>query len=169
LVNLKQRQLMLQADLALTKRIHTPSDGGNALTDIEIEALHHGGIDLPATCRQDLHNGRHGAKHHSVLHPHHALAPVLLVGLEQGAIPEGPFPHSPRLEPYMIVSKSYGSTPVVQLSFLTVICGAKHLEILQIVRITGTFESPYWLDMVKLEFPFWEYLATFSTLLTIPL
>jgi hypothetical protein len=69
----------------------------------------------------------------------------------------------------MIVSKSYGSTPVVQLSFLTVICGAKHLEILQIVRITGTFESPYWLDMVKLEFPFWEYLATFSALLTIPL
>jgi hypothetical protein len=69
----------------------------------------------------------------------------------------------------MIVSKSYGSTPVVLLSFLTVICGAKHLEILQIVRITGTFESPYWLDMVKLEFPCWEYLATFSALLTIPL
>jgi hypothetical protein len=69
----------------------------------------------------------------------------------------------------MIVSKSYGSTPVVQLSFLTVVCGAKHLEILQIIRVTGTFESPYRLDMVKLEFLVWECLATFRALLTIPL
>jgi hypothetical protein len=57
-----------------------------------------------------------------------------LVELEQSAIPEGPFPHSPRLEPYMIVSKSYGSTPVVQLSFLTVVLQAVKLAFLVLLR-----------------------------------
>src|SRR5215471_258094 len=69
---------MLQADLALAKGIHTPSNSGHTLTDIEIEPLDHGGIDLPATCRQHLRNGFKGAKHDPVLHSHHALAPVLL-------------------------------------------------------------------------------------------
>jgi hypothetical protein len=76
-VNLKQHQLMLQAFFALANRIDPSSNGGNALTDIEIEPLDHGRIDLPATRCQDLDHGLHSAKHHSVFHPHHTFVPVL--------------------------------------------------------------------------------------------
>jgi hypothetical protein len=51
MIGVEQRQLMLQASLAMAKGIDPSSDGGDALPNVEIEPLHHGSIDLPATRR----------------------------------------------------------------------------------------------------------------------
>jgi hypothetical protein len=69
IVNMEQRQLMLQAVFALAQGIDPSSDGSNALTHVEIEPLYHGCIDLPATRSQHLFDGLHGAEHHPMLPP----------------------------------------------------------------------------------------------------
>ena len=69
MISVDQRPLMLQALFALAKGIDAPSDGGDALTQVEIEPRHPSRIDLPATCRQHLANGLQGAKPDPVLPP----------------------------------------------------------------------------------------------------
>ena len=44
----------------------------------EVESLHKGGVDLPATCRQDLLDRQLGAEHHAVLDPDETPTPVRL-------------------------------------------------------------------------------------------
>jgi hypothetical protein len=53
-VDVEQRELMLQAVLALAQRVDPAADRGHALAPVQIEPLYKGGIDLPATRRQDV-------------------------------------------------------------------------------------------------------------------
>jgi hypothetical protein len=110
---MEERQLLAQSRFVFAQRVDPTTDRRHMLAKIQIQALDKGGMDLPTALGQDGFDGRCRAKDDAVFDPDDTPAPVTLGGLEQGAVPEGPFPHSPRLEPYMIVSKSYGSTPVV--------------------------------------------------------
>jgi hypothetical protein len=102
-----------QADVALAKRIDPTSNDGNALTNVEIEPLHHSGIDLPATRRQHLRNGLFGAKHHPVLHPHHAFAPVLL---DDMCIEQAGQRYPARFAPGSLVLKVLGLHPPAKVA-----------------------------------------------------
>lgn len=81
MVRLEQRQLIEQAVFALAQCVHSTPHRRNALTDIEVESFHKGGVDPPATCRQDLLDRQLGTEHHAVLHPDHTTMPVLLDNL----------------------------------------------------------------------------------------
>jgi hypothetical protein len=78
MVRLEQRQLIKQAVFALAQGVHSTPHRRAALTDIEVESFHKGGVDLSATGRQDLRDRQLGAAHHAVLHPDHTTMPVLL-------------------------------------------------------------------------------------------
>jgi hypothetical protein len=75
-IGMEQRQLLLYTVLALAQRIHPTPHRRYTLTDVEVQSLDRGGIDLPATRQKDLLNPSHGAKHHAVSHPHEAPTPI---------------------------------------------------------------------------------------------
>ncbi len=80
-VDVEQRQLMLQPILTLAQRVDTASDRRHALADIQVEPFHKRGVDLPATGSQDLFDRIQRAEYHPVRDPHHALTSVLLDAL----------------------------------------------------------------------------------------
>ena len=53
-VTVLQGQLLAQAVFALAQSGDAPADRRYMLTDVEVQALHKGGVDLPATGRQHL-------------------------------------------------------------------------------------------------------------------
>ena len=71
-IDVKQRQLLSQARFALAERIDPAPERRHPLTDIEVEALHKGRLDRPATGSQDLLHGQLGAEHHIVFDPYEA-------------------------------------------------------------------------------------------------
>ena len=77
-IDLEQHQLILQARFALAERVDPAPDRRHPLADVEVESFHKGGVDGPATRRQDLLDGQPGAEHHAVFDPHDAPAPVRL-------------------------------------------------------------------------------------------
>ena len=66
MIHLEQRQLIPQACFALAERVDPTAHRCHALTEIEVEPLHKGGIDRPTTRRSDLLDGQPGAEHHAV-------------------------------------------------------------------------------------------------------
>ncbi len=70
-----QRQLLVQAVLALAERRHTPPDRSHMLADAQVDALDEGGVDLPTVHYQPLRDPVQGAKHHVVPHADQAPAP----------------------------------------------------------------------------------------------
>ena len=78
MIDLEQDQLIPQACFALAQGVHPTSDRRHPLTEVEVEPLHKGGINGPASSCQDLLDGQPGAEHHAVLDPHEAPAPVRL-------------------------------------------------------------------------------------------
>jgi len=78
MVDVEHHQLMLQAVFALTQRVDPTPYRRHALANVEVEPLHKGCIDLPATRRQDLLDRLKRAEYHPVLDPSHTLTPVLL-------------------------------------------------------------------------------------------
>src|SRR6185503_15323655 len=81
MVDLEQRQLILQARFTLTPGVDPAPDRRYPLADVEVEAFYKGSIDGPATGCQDLLNGQLGAEHYPVRNPHEAPAPVGLHNL----------------------------------------------------------------------------------------
>src|SRR5438445_12538729 len=69
-----QSELLPQADLTLAHRGDTPPHGGYMLAEVQIEALHKRGVDLPAVPREHLLHGLQGAEHHAATDPHQAPA-----------------------------------------------------------------------------------------------
>jgi hypothetical protein len=72
IIDMVQRQLLAYASLTCAEGGDASTNGGPMLADGEVDALHEGGIDLPATRRSDLLNGLEGAEHDAVPHPHQA-------------------------------------------------------------------------------------------------
>src|SRR5216683_2611725 len=65
-VDMIEGELLTQPLLALTQRADPAPHGGHMLADREIDALHEGGIDLPATGREHLLDDLKGPEHHTV-------------------------------------------------------------------------------------------------------
>src|SRR5215470_78142 len=84
-VAMVQRELLPQADLTLAHRGDPPPHGSHMLAEVQIEALHKRGVDLPAVHREHLLNGLQGAEHHAVSDPHQASPPYGLddLGVEE--------------------------------------------------------------------------------------
>src|SRR5215475_14410111 len=85
IVAMVQRELLPQADLTLAHRADTTPHGGHMLAEVQIEALHKRGVDLPAVHREHLLHGLQGAEHHAVTDPHQATASQCLddLGVEE--------------------------------------------------------------------------------------
>src|SRR5712691_4256366 len=77
-VDVEQRQLLLQAVLALAQRVDPAANRRHALANVQVEPLYKGCIDLPATGSQDLLDRLKRAEHHPVCDSNDASAPVLL-------------------------------------------------------------------------------------------
>ena len=84
-VGVKQGHLLAQTVLALAQRAGTTANRRHVLTEIEIEALHKGRVDLPATRCQHVVDTIERAAHHPVRHADQAPSAYRLhhVRLEQ--------------------------------------------------------------------------------------
>src|SRR5262252_4318456 len=70
-----QGQLLAQAVFALAQGGDAPADRRDMLTDVEVQAFHKGGVDLPATGRQHLLHRREGSEDHTRTDADKAPAP----------------------------------------------------------------------------------------------
>src|SRR5215467_16173788 len=67
---MEDSQLLPQPVFALAERADSSPDRGDMLPDDEVEALHEGGIDVPAMRSQHGIDGLQRAKHHAMTHPY---------------------------------------------------------------------------------------------------
>ena len=67
---------MLQSIFSLFRKRPPRRTDGKLGVLIELASFDKGGLDGPATSRQDLLNGQPGAEHHAVRDPHEAPSPV---------------------------------------------------------------------------------------------
>jgi hypothetical protein len=71
-VDLEQGQLLAQASLVLAQRVDATTNGGDMLTEVQMQPLYKGRVDLPAAGRSHLLNSRLHTADHPVAHPHQA-------------------------------------------------------------------------------------------------
>src|SRR5262247_2559571 len=84
-IRLEQSQLVTQSRFVFAQRVDPPPNGGDMLAEVQVQALHKCGIDLPALRGQSLLNGLTRAKHDTVCDPDQASTPIRLddLGIEQ--------------------------------------------------------------------------------------
>jgi hypothetical protein len=91
MVDVEQRELLLQAVCALAQCVGPPPDRRHALAHIQVEPLDKGGMHLPTTGSQDVLDRFKCAEHHPVFAPNHALTAVLLddLGVKRCSVASG--------------------------------------------------------------------------------
>src|SRR5262249_39777655 len=75
IIDLIQGQLLPYACLVFAQCRNAPSNSGDMLAQVEIEALDEGGVDVPTTRREHLLDGLQGPEHDAVAHAHQAPTP----------------------------------------------------------------------------------------------
>ena len=88
------------------------SDRRHALTEVEVETLHKGRIDGPATFRQDLFDGPLGAEHHAEFDPHEASTPGRLHHLR---VEQRGQRHPTRLRSWPFILAPFGLPPLAKM------------------------------------------------------
>ena len=88
MIRLIQGQLLAQAHFVFTQWADPTADRRHMLTDVEMQALHEGRVDLPAAGREHLLDRLEGAKHDAVCHadqtaPPHSLDHLRVKQLRQ--------------------------------------------------------------------------------------
>src|SRR5215467_16121345 len=74
-VDMVQHELLAHADLTLAQRGHPSPHRGDMLADAQVDALHEGGVDLPAAGRSHLLDRLQRAEHDPVSHADQTAPP----------------------------------------------------------------------------------------------
>lgn len=78
MINVEDRQLLTQARLVFTQRVHSTPDGGHMLSEIQIEPLYESRIDLPTAFGQNRLDGLCRPEDDTMLDSDDTPAPVVL-------------------------------------------------------------------------------------------
>jgi hypothetical protein len=73
---LEKSQLVTQSSFVFAQRVDPPPNSGDMLAEVQVQALHKCGIDLPASLGQSLLDCLTRAKHDTVCDPDQASTPI---------------------------------------------------------------------------------------------
>ena len=89
IIDLIQSQLLPYVCLVFAQCRNAPSNSGDMLAQVEIEALDEGGVDVPTTRREHLLDGLQSPEHDAVAHAHQAPPPHGLDHLRVAQLRQG--------------------------------------------------------------------------------
>ena len=78
MIRLEKSQLVTQTRFVFAQRVDSPPNGGDMVAEVQVQALHKCGIDLPALRGQSLLDDLMRAKHDTVCDPNQASTPIRL-------------------------------------------------------------------------------------------